>query len=108
MRLCFFNVFSYIVNNNSSQTVNIFIFYVCFRSLKTWTQYIFVFNRKLRCPRNFVHINLFFAFVARTILVMIVDLINKASPKSMSASSISSTANADPNTKSYVCFLVFS
>ena len=38
--------------------------------------------RKLRCPRNFVHINLFFAFGLRTILVMLVDsILNTKSPK---------------------------
>lgn len=40
---------------------------------------------KLRCPRNFVHINLFLAFSLRTILVMLVDsILNVGSPKFLS------------------------
>jgi len=35
-------------------------------------------SRKLRCPRNFVHINLFVAFSFRTILTILVDNIINA------------------------------
>ena len=41
--------------------------------------FFFIIKRKLRCPRNFVHINLFIAFGLRTILVILVDLLRNNS-----------------------------
>ena len=56
----------------------------------------------MRCPRNQVHVNLFCAFVARTVLVMLVDTVNKALQEHTNANSGSSTAAKTPQTIKYL------
>ena len=60
--------------------------------------------RKLRCPRNLVHVNLFLTFCLRTILIMIVDILRvKTSLFKMASKSSSANIITDGDKIYSVC-----